>query len=172
MILTLYHGSTHRVEHPLVCLGRKNLDFGQGFYLTIYREQAVQWALRQQILRRSDVAWLNEYRLDMDKVSVGEYKQRYLEGYNQEWLEFIAASRHGETPWIGYDLIQGGVADDKVVDAVEAYLAGLADVEHTLNKLAYALPNNQLCLLNQQLIDSCLVYVDSYLINNEEEACL
>ena len=169
MILTLYHGSTQRVEHPLVCLGRKNLDFGQGFYLTTYREQAVQWALRQQILRRSDVAWLNEYRLDMDKVIAGEYKQRCLEGYNQEWLEFIAASRHGETPWKGYDLIQGGVADDKVVDAVEAYLAGLADVEHTLNKLAYALPNNQLCLLNQQLIDSCLVYVDSYPINNEEE---
>ena len=169
MILTLYHGSTQRVEHPLVCLGRKNLDFGPGFYLTTYREQAVQWALRQQILRRSDVAWLNEYRLDMDKVIAGEYKQRCLEGYNLEWLEFIAASRHGETPWKGYDLIQGGVANDKVVDAVEAYLAELADVEHTLNKLAYALPNNQLCLLNQQLVDSCLVYVGSYPINNEEE---
>ena len=39
MILTLYHGSTHRVEHPLVTLGRKNLDFGQGFYLTTYRDQ-------------------------------------------------------------------------------------------------------------------------------------
>lgn len=56
-----------------------------------------------------------------------------------------------------------------MVDAVEAYLAGLADVEHTLAKLAYAQPNNQLCLLNQQLIDSCLVYVDSCLVNEEEE---
>ena len=168
MILTLFHGSTHRVEHPLVSLGRKNLDFGQGFYLTTYREQAVLWALRQQILRRSDVAWLNEYHLDMDKVNAGGYKQRHLDGYNQEWLEFIAASRHGETPWEGYDLIIGGVANDKVVDAVEAYLAGLADVEHTLAKLAYAQPNNQLCLLNQQLIDSCLVYVDSCLVNEEE----
>ncbi len=169
MILTLFHGSTHRVEHPLVSLGRKNLDFGQGFYLTTYREQAVQWALRQQILRRSDVAWLNEYHLDMDKVNAGGYKRRHLDGYNQEWLEFIAASRHGETPWEGYDLIIGGVANDKVVDAVEAYLAGLADVGHTLAKLAYAQPNNQLCLLNQQLIDSCLVYVDSCLVNEEEE---
>ena len=72
MILTLYHGSTHRVEHPLVALGRQNLDFGQGFYLTTYREQAVQWALRQQVLRRSEVAWLNEYRLDLDKVNAEE----------------------------------------------------------------------------------------------------
>lgn len=27
MMMTLYHGSTHCVEHPLVALGRKNLDF-------------------------------------------------------------------------------------------------------------------------------------------------
>jgi len=169
MILTLYHGSTHRVEHPLVALGRQNLDFGQGFYLTTYREQAVQWALRQQVLRRSEVAWLNEYRLDLDKVNAEGFLQKRLEGYDEEWLEFIAASRHGEKPWQGYDLIEGGVADDKVVDAVEAYLAGLADAEHTLNKLAYALPNNQICLLSQRLIDTCLMYVDSCRINESLE---
>lgn len=167
MTLRLYHGSTHKVEHPLVVLGRKNLDFGQGFYLTSYREQAVQWALRQQVLRRSDTAWLNEYCLDVEKVLLGGYVQKHLDGYNEEWLEFIAASRHGMTPWEGYDLIEGGVANDKVVDAVEAYLSGLADVKHTLNKLAYALPNNQMCLLNQQLIDTCLSFVDCYPVTRE-----
>lgn len=165
MTITVYHGSTHRVVHPLVALGRKNLDFGQGFYVTTYREQAIQWAMRQQILRRSQEAWLNVYVLDMEKVSAGNYALKRLDGYNNEWLEFIAASRHGQTPWQGYDLIEGGVANDKVVDAVEAYLAGLADVEHTLNKLAYALPNNQICLLNQELIDTCLTFVDSWRIN-------
>ena len=169
MTITVYHGSTHRVEHPLVALGRKNLDFGQGFYVTTYREQAIQWAMRQQILRRSQEAWLNVYVLDMEKVSAGNYALKRLDGYNNEWLEFIAASRHGQTPWQGYDLIEGGVANDKVVDAVEAYLAGLADVEHTLNKLAYASPNNQICLLNQELIDTCLTFVDSWRINEQEE---
>lgn len=169
MTITVYHGSTHRVVHPLVALGRKNLDFGQGFYVTTYREQAIQWAMRQQILRRSQEAWLNVYVLDMEKVSAGNYALKRLDGYNNEWLEFIAASRHGQTPWQGYDLIEGGVANDKVVDAVEAYLAGLADVEHTLNKLAYALPNNQICLLNQELIDTCLTFVDSWRINEQEE---
>lgn len=165
MIIHLFHGSTHRVEKPLVALGRKNLDFGQGFYLTSYREQAEQWALRQKILRRSDVAWVNEYALDMDKVINNCFTRKHLDGYNREWLDFIAASRHGKAPWEGYDLIEGGVANDKVVDAVEAYLAGLADVEHTLNKLVYTKPNNQICLLSQQLIDCCLVYIDSYKIS-------
>lgn len=84
MTIHLFHGSTHRVEKPLVALGRKNLDFGQGFYLTSYREQAEQWALRQKILRRSDVAWVNEYALDMDKVINGSYTRKHLDGYNRE----------------------------------------------------------------------------------------
>lgn len=31
-MITLYHGSPFKVEHPLVKAGRKNLDFGPGFY--------------------------------------------------------------------------------------------------------------------------------------------
>ena len=32
-------------------------------------------------------------------------------------------------PWSGYGIIEGGVADDRVIDAVEAYINGYADVE-------------------------------------------
>ena len=35
----LYHGSNVIVEHPLVSIGRKDLDFGPGFYLTPLFEQ-------------------------------------------------------------------------------------------------------------------------------------
>lgn len=38
----LFHGSDVIVEHPLVNLGRKDLDFGTGFYLTPLFEQASQ----------------------------------------------------------------------------------------------------------------------------------
>ena len=39
---TLYHGSNVIVEQPLVSIGRKDLDFGPGFYLTPLFEQASQ----------------------------------------------------------------------------------------------------------------------------------
>lgn len=45
-MLTVYHGSTYRVEQPLAGVCRPNLDFGVGFYLTDLKEQAVRWALR------------------------------------------------------------------------------------------------------------------------------
>ena len=33
-MLTVYHGSTYRVDQPLAGVCRPNLDFGVGFYLT------------------------------------------------------------------------------------------------------------------------------------------
>ena len=33
--MKVYHGSTQAVEYPLVGVGRENLDFGKGFYVTI-----------------------------------------------------------------------------------------------------------------------------------------
>ena len=39
--IIVYHGGTEIVDHPICKLGRPNLDFGQGFYVTDLREQAV-----------------------------------------------------------------------------------------------------------------------------------
>ena len=44
-MLTVYHGSTYRVEQPLAGVCRPNLDFGVGFYLTDLKDQAIRWAL-------------------------------------------------------------------------------------------------------------------------------
>lgn len=33
--MTLYHGSNVTVEHPLVNIGRRDLDFGPAFYLRL-----------------------------------------------------------------------------------------------------------------------------------------
>ena len=35
-MITLYHGSGEPVPNPLAKVGRRNLDFGRGFYLTKY----------------------------------------------------------------------------------------------------------------------------------------
>lgn len=39
--MKVYHGSTSIVANPLAAVGRKHLDFGQGFYVTDLEEQAV-----------------------------------------------------------------------------------------------------------------------------------
>lgn len=40
----VYHGAAQEVRTPLVHVGRGNLDFGKGFYVTSIRSQAKTWA--------------------------------------------------------------------------------------------------------------------------------
>ena len=42
--MKLYHGSDVAVNQPLAKVGRHNLDFGEGFYVTKLRKQAEDWA--------------------------------------------------------------------------------------------------------------------------------
>lgn len=43
-MMQLFHGTDVVVRNPLSKVGRKKVDFGQGFYLTSLREQAESWA--------------------------------------------------------------------------------------------------------------------------------
>lgn len=151
---TLYHGSNVIVEHPLVNIGRKDLDFGPGFYLTPLLEQASRWAMRIKTIRRTEEAIVNKYHfLQPNGCSIKRF-----DAYDKEWLDFIVDSRAGKQPWRSFDIVEGGVADDRVIDAVEAYINGYADVEHTLNKLMYHKPSCQVCILSQEIVDSYLQF--------------
>lgn len=65
--MEVYHASMVRVERPDVYHSRKFLDFGQGFYVTTLKDQAVKYA--QRFIRRGKEAWLNIYELDEDFMS-------------------------------------------------------------------------------------------------------
>lgn len=162
-MLNVYHGATCVVKQPLCMAGRPNLDFGQGFYVTDLREQAISWATRAANTDKSQ--WLNSYVLDIDKVKAN-YRCLYFAAYDKEWLNFIVDSRNGNTPWHGYDFIEGGIADDRVVDTVNLYMLDMIPAETAIQRLAQHRPNNQICLLNQQLINECLDFVDAEPLNN------
>ncbi len=161
-MLTVYHGSAHRVEKPLALVGRPNLDFGQGFYLTDIRSQAENWG-RRIGERQGLSSILNIYALDID-LALKKYRYLKFEEYDKQWLDFIVASRIGNQPWKEYDWIEGGIANDRVIDTIEAYMIGNITIDMALGQLASHRPNNQICLLNQQLIDECLHFITAEFI--------
>ena len=55
--MKLYHSSNVIVESPDTNHSRNYLDFGRGFYLTSFHDQAVRYA--QRFKRRGQQAWLN-----------------------------------------------------------------------------------------------------------------
>lgn len=158
----LYHGSLSSVEHPLVSVGRDDLDFGKGFYVTPLRDQAVSWARTLQGRKKTHVAAiLNTYELAWDNAAEAQYRRLRFDSYNEAWLKFIVASRSGEKVWSGYDIIEGGVANDSVIDTVDAYMSGLIDMERALGQLTYHKPNWQVCILSQHIIDQHLRFIGS-----------
>ena len=154
--IIVYHGGTEIVEHPNCRIGRRNLDFGQGFYVTDISKQAVDWA-RLVADKRGKHPVLNRYRMKRDEI-LAEGRCKVFEAYDKDWLEFIVASRRGLDVASNYDYIEGGVANDRVVDTVNLYIAGLMDEETALRRLSEHRPNNQMCLLSQSLIDKYLIF--------------
>ena len=67
MKTTIYHGATQIVEAPICSIGRTKLDFGQGFYVTDLKEQAVKWAISLAD-KRKEKPVLNIYQLDRDSI--------------------------------------------------------------------------------------------------------
>lgn len=156
MKIKVYHGGTEAIEKPRADVGRPNLDFGPGFYVTDMRQQAVDWAKRVGD-RRKTTPLLNSYMLDRDAI-IGSYKCKIFTEYDGEWLDFIVDSRNGKKPWETYDYIEGGVANDRVIDTISLYMSDLMTREKALEKLSEHRPNNQMCLLNQEIIDKYLIF--------------
>lgn len=163
---TLYHGSYVSVPAPLTGVGRRELDFGPGFYVTSIREQAERWARRVCIVRAADTPQISTYEFDEAALPANVSRLR-LEHYDQEWLDFIVSSRRGEEPWRGFDIIEGGVANDQVIDTVEDYYVGRITAEQAIGQLRFAKPTHQMCISNQAIVDHCLRFIGSEPVEKE-----
>ena len=158
----LYHGATVEVREPLTNVGRPDLDFGPGFYLTNDRSQAISWAKTKAYRKRHPKAIVNIYAFATDRfLADGLYKTKFFPEYNLEWLDFIAASRKQQKPWLGMDWIEGGIANDRVISTVDAYTDGYMTAEMAMDKLINETLRHQVCILNQEIIDKYLTFVKS-----------
>lgn len=157
-MITLYHGSFVSVPAPLTGVGRHELDFGPGFYVTRLREQAERWARRVCVVRAVDTPMISIYRFN-EALLPADVRCLQLEHYDRRWLDFVVSSRRGEEPWKDYDIIEGGVANDQVIDTVEDYYAGRITAEQALGQLRFAKPTHQMCIRSQAVVDGCLLFV-------------
>lgn len=156
----VFHGGIEIIEQPLVEIGRDNLDFGKGFYVTDVLRQAKIWAQIKSRYYLDATSIINYYLFDFEKA-VAAFRYKKFEHYDREWLHFIVDCRHGKNVWKSFDIIEGGVANDRVIDTVENFMAGMIDEDKALGLLAMHKPNNQICILNQEVVDKFLRFEKS-----------
>lgn len=153
--MILYHASYADVKTPDTFHSRNDIDFGRGFYLTPLRDQAVSYAMR--FTRRNKTAWLNSYNFDHEP---SEWKILIFDSYNREWLDFISKCRVGNDD-TDFDLVIGGIANDKVLRTLDRFFRGEIDEDTALGLLKYEKPNIQYCIRSQAMLDKCLTHIES-----------
>lgn len=153
--MKLYHSSNVSVTKPDIIYSRNYLDFGRGFYLTSIHEQAVKYA--QRFLRRKREAWLNIYEF---KFEPSEWKILKFNSYDKDWLNFIASCRAGNDN-SDFDIVIGGIANDRVIQTLDRYFEGELSENETLGLLKYEKPNIQYCIRSQRMLDKCLKHIES-----------
>lgn len=146
--MILYHGSYVEIQRPELSFSRDNVDFGKGFYTTPIYEQAVKWC--GKFIRRNKNGVVSRYEFDDNAFE--KLKVLNFDTYSEEWLDFILVCRQGKDN-TDYDIVIGGVADDKVFNTVELYFDNLIDKEEAIKRLKYEKPNLQVCLRTQKAID-------------------
>lgn len=66
-------------------------------------------------------------------------------------VDFILNCRSGKD-LTNYDIIIGGVANDKVFNTVELFFDGLIDKKEDIKRLCYEKPNQQICLRTEKAL--------------------
>jgi hypothetical protein len=146
--MILYHGSYMEIREPDLVHSRPNVDFGCGFYTTPIREQAEKWCGKYK--RRGKEGVLSVYEFDNSAYKMLKILQ--FDSYSEKWLDFIMNCRSGKDT-SNYDIVTGGVANDKVFNTVELYFDGLIDKEEAIHRLRYEKPNLQVCFRTNAALD-------------------
>ena len=152
--MIVYHASYTVIVKPDINHSRVNTDFSKGFYLTTLKQQATLWANR--MLFKYNTSFINEYEFNENMLN--KYKVLKFDSYNKKWLDFVMKCRKGIDK-SNYDIVIGPVADDKVYDTINLYLEKLIDEKETLKRLKSKKINNQICIRNQDTLNSLITFV-------------
>ena len=132
--MCLYHGSFCEVKVPDLSKCARYKDFGQGFYLTSSREQAVSFsristakAIGRGLIPPQHHGVINTYSF----VNPGDLKVLDYPTAEVEWLHCVVAHRRNRFfPDVihdlqNYDIVSGKIANDNTNVTITAYLDGL-----------------------------------------------
>lgn len=142
--MKVYHGSYTKIYDIDLSKCEPKKDFGQGCYVTKFREQAEFWAVRKGIRNRSDCV-ITEFEFNEDAYHDRDSRLLRFEGYDENWFDFVIQNRKNNNLTHNYDIIEGPVADDKIQNRILRFLEGKITKEDFLAQLIHPKPSHQIC---------------------------
>lgn len=152
--MTLYHGTNMDFAEIDLSKALPYKDFGKGFYLTSFLEQAKRMASRKS--RRYGKEVVQVYDIDIEVTEGhGDCKVKVFEKPSEEWVLFILANRKHSTPPFqhGYDIVVGPVADDGIAYILSRYEEGTIVLKDALAEMKFVHLTNQYCFCTQTAVN-------------------
>jgi len=143
--MIVYHGSNVEIKQIDLSKCEPHRDFGQGFYVTKFRQHAESWAKRKSRFKHN--GFISEYEFYYSELVTRKCKTKQFESYNEEWLDFVVLNRNDKNPIPAhnYDIVEGPVADDKVQNRIIDYLNGNITKTEFLEELKWHEETHQIC---------------------------
>ena len=155
----LYHGSNAEFPVPSLQYARDKRDFGMGFYTTLLKDQAAEWAISMHERYGGVGAFLYTFELiEIDGLAILEYPE-----ISVEWLDMIKNNRLSGGIQHSFDIVMGPVANDNTIRTVSLYVEGVYDAEDAMKRLRYFRSNNQVSLHTQKALDRLVLKVSERL---------
>ncbi len=138
--MKLYHGSNVEVAVPDLTKSKPYKDFGQGFYLSADKCQAMRMAEQKTLQLMMGEPIVSEFEFDEALLQSDALKVKIFEDYSVEWANFIILNRdmYGQHPTHDYDIVYGPIADDGVTFQLRRYQSGVISIEELVRELQYA----------------------------------
>lgn len=142
--MILYHGSNQPIADIDLSRGKKFKDFGQGFYTTHIKEQAIYWS-RRIAERFGGTPTVTEFEFDLDEAVAAGLNVKVFDNPDKEWALFVMANRkqEGEQFHHEYDIVIGPVADDNMARLFGLYDMEIIDLDAVVTGLIYKDLNSQ-----------------------------
>lgn len=136
--MKLYHGSNQMIDRIDLSKSRPNKDFGQGFYLTEDRDQAMRMA-EQKVLQSGGIPVVNVYEFDDSFLYNGKLNVKIFEGYTEEWANFIVTNRDrsSQIKVHDFDIVVGAIANDRVGVQLFRYMREYIDLPTLVRNLQF-----------------------------------
>ena len=163
--MIVYHGSVQEVEKPDVGYSCRNLDFGNGFYVTTVKEQAERWARRKADLVGTSKGVVSTY--EMSEANDG-FNVRDFGNDLDSWIDFVCDCRDGGDLYKEYDIIMGKVANDKVYRVVDMYRRKIWDKQRAIMEMKAYEAYDQIAFIAQEAIEGLLDFAGSYEVKTDD----
>ena len=157
-MIRVYHAGYLEIPAPDVHKGRKNADFGQGFYTTDDLTFASRWVREQE---GSDI-YVNTYELEDESLKIKRFER------NTEWFHYVFSNRRSmPDEFAEYDVIIGPVANDTIYNTMGIMTSGYLTDEEAMKLLCVGPCYSQITLKTLMAAEH-LKFISSVTLTREQ----